>query len=167
MLIKLNWHEVQMAWDVGVNRAAHSLRMQLKDAHGWRPDPILDVGWQCISASSELAVAKALHLYWDGSVNTFNRPDLPNIEVKAQLHHMLDRYKKENFLIIRKNMPDEQRYVFVIVNSKTDYRVAGFMPGYAGKQDKYLTSRAGREQFYAIPVKDLYPIKDIESFPNA
>ena len=45
--------------------------------------------------------------------------------------------------------------------------VAGFMPGYAGKQDKYLTSRAGREQFYAVPVKDLYPIKDIESFPNA
>ena len=118
MLIKLKWHEVQMAWDVGVNRAAHSIRMELKDAHGWRPDPVSDIGWQCLSASSELAVAKALHLYWNGSVNTFSRPDLPNIEIKSQLHHVLDRNKQTNFLIVRKNMPDDQRYVLVVVHSK-------------------------------------------------
>ena len=48
MLIKLKWHEVQMAWDVGVNRAAHSIRMDLKDAHGWRPTPVEDIGLSLI-----------------------------------------------------------------------------------------------------------------------
>jgi len=167
MLIKLKWHEVQMAWDVGVNRAAHSIRMELKDAHGWRPDPVSDIGWQCLSASSELAVAKALHLYWNGSVNTFSRPDLPNIEIKSQLHHVLDRNKQTNFLIVRKNMPDDQRYVLVVVHSKTDYRIAGFIPGYKAKQEKYISQRVGREPFYQVPLGALYPIEQIESFPNA
>ena len=27
-------------------------------------------------------------------------------------------------------MPDDQRYVLVVVHSKTDYRIAGFIPGY-------------------------------------
>ena len=96
MLIKLKWHEVQMAWDVGVNRAAHSIRMDLKDAHGWRPDPVSDIGWQCLSASSELAVAKALHLYWNGSVNTFSRPDLPNIELHCQQFHTFTSAETSN-----------------------------------------------------------------------
>ena len=118
-------------------------------------------------ASSELAVAKALHLYWNGSVNTFSRPDLPNIEIKSQLHHVLDRNKQTNFLIVRKNMPDDQRYVLVVVHSKTDYRIAGFIPGYKAKQEKYISQRMGREPFYEVPLGALYPIEQIESFPNA
>ncbi len=167
MLIKLKWHEVQMAWDVGVNRAAHSIRMDLKDAHGWRPTPVEDIGWQCISASAECAVAKALHLYWNGSVNTFSRPDLPNIEIKAQMHHVLDRNKTTNFLIVRDNMPDEYRYVLVVVHSKTDYRIAGFIPGYEAKKEQFISRRANREPFYEVPLGKLHPIEMIESFPNA
>ena len=80
----------------------------------------------------------------------------------------LNEYNKINLNEMRrKNMPDDQRYVLVIVHSKTDYRIAGFIPGYKAKQEKYISQRMGREPFYEVPLGALYPIEQIESFPNA
>jgi len=155
MIADISWHEYQMAAQVGVSRKSQSISLGHKDRYGSVWNPINDIGWSVVSAVSELAVAKCLKMYWDGSVNTFSRPDLEGIEVKAQLHHSIDPHKTSNFLVVKPNADDELVHVLVLVHSNTRYEVVGFIKGKNAKIKQFERQVNNRPPFYAVPIDEL------------
>jgi hypothetical protein len=161
MIVNLEWYEYDMAASVGLNRKVQSLLNGHRDLHNVKFTPITDVGWSVVSAVAEYAAAKALNKSWDGAVNTFSRPDLPNIEIKSQQHHTIDEYKKRNFLFLRKDCDDDLNHLLVLIHSHLRYELAGYITGAEAKQEKFYYGVKGRPSGYGVPIDDLH--KDFES----
>ncbi|HWP39514.1 hypothetical protein [Fontivita pretiosa] len=148
--VTLQPYEIQMAAAVGVRRQIEALARGLPDHHGARHDS----GWQyhIEGACGELALAKFLNLYWDGSVNTFRRPDLGScIQVRTRTRHDYD-------LIIRDG--DDLRHLFVLVTgSCPHYAIRGYLPGQSvlGRSD-WRQSYGGREVAWFVPAAALRPV---------
>ena len=159
MIVELEWYEYKMAAQVGLDRKVQSILNGHKDRYGSVWTPISDVGWSVVSAVAECAVAKALGMYWDGSINTFSRPDLGDYEIKAQLHHKIDPNKHSNFLVIKPNAPDDLLHVLVLSHSNTRYEVVGFMKASDAKVARYERQVGTRPKFYGIPAEDLTDIR--------
>ena len=104
--IELTWYEAKLAAEVGINRCICSWGKNSKHAAGYKPKDLFDTNIK--AAASEMAVAKYLGIYWDGSVNTYKeQPDLaPDIEVRLSM-------MTPPCLIIRPNDKDGRRYVLV------------------------------------------------------
>ena len=83
--IELTWYEAKLATEVGVNRCLSSWAKGSEHAAGYKPKDLFDTNIK--AAASEMAVAKYLGIYWDGSVNTYkSQPDLaPDIEVRMSM----------------------------------------------------------------------------------
>lgn len=155
MIIELEWYEYKMAAQVGLDRKVQSILNGHKDRYGSVWTPISDVGWSVVSAVAECAVAKALGMYWDGSINTFSRPDLGDYEIKAQLHHTIDPNKHSNFLVIKPNSPNQLVHILVLVHSNTKYEVVGFRKAGDAKFEHYETQVGNRPMFYRVPADEL------------
>ena len=69
--IHLEWFEMYMGANVGIGRTIESMRNQLNDRK-WGKDT--DRRWELDiqAAMSEMAAAKALDIYWSGSINNFD-----------------------------------------------------------------------------------------------
>ena len=103
MEVTLTKSEASMASHVGWMRHLVSVLKGLEDKNG------CDGKWDrhIEGACGELAVAKALGIYWDGSVNTFHSAgDVGNIEVRTRSRHDYD-------LIVRPSDHLERRFVLV------------------------------------------------------
>lgn len=121
--VTLFWYEVEYAAMVGIKRQIRSRsskdhnKIQSKD-FGWHTD--------IESACAELAVAKALNLYWDGSINVSKRPDIPSgLQIR---HTSFD----SGHLIVRPGDPLEHRYILVTGTSPL-YCLRGWLWGYEVK----------------------------------
>lgn len=140
--VKLEWHEYAMAAEVGKLRQLSSIRQGLKHKYG-----MPGAGWteHIEGACGELAVAKVLGIYWDGSVNTFkNLADLRgNVEVRTRSRNDWD-------LIVR---PDDNDFsVYVLVTGMCpDYNVVGWIPGIDAKRQEWLQTHGGRSPAYFVP----------------
>ena len=155
MIVELEWYEYKMAAQVGLDRKVQSILNGHKDRYGSVWTPISDVGWSVVSAVAECAVAKALGMYWDGSINTFSRPDLGDYEIKAQLHHTIDPNKHSNFLVIKPNSPNHLVHILVLVHSNTKYEVVGFRRASDAKFERYEAQVGNRPMFYRVPADEL------------
>ena len=152
--VTLTGFELFQAAMVGAKRYIESLRMDLPQRPGFRPGEVnrMDVDFE--GACGELAVAKALGMYWGGTVNTFQSGgDLGNgIEVRTTRFHCL---------IIRPKDKDDVPYVLV-KGQAPHYEIAGWMLGRDGKQEKYLkTFDPEKPPAYFVPRKDLRPIEEL------
>lgn len=107
------------------------------------------------AACAELAVAKALNIYFKGAAPY--QVDLgANIEVRHSAEH-------GNRLIVREKDDTDSIYVFVTGNTPYMY-IRGWMPGVEAKQDKYYTSPNGKAAAWFVPQNDLnlFVAADIE-----
>jgi hypothetical protein len=161
MEVQLAWYEMDMAIMVANARTTRSWRDGRQHAAGYKPRDLFDVGVK--AAGAEIAVAKALNLYWDGSVDTFKtKADVGN---RTEVRMTSMRTPK---LIVRpKDMP-ERDYVLVQdcweVGSQPQYKILGWLPGFEAKQDKYLTDNGnGRPPAYMIPVEHLRTMEDYDA----
>lgn len=152
-VVKLEWFEVAAAVTVGVQRHLASLRRGSRDAHGWTGRD----GWgdHIEGACGERAAAKAMGLYWDGSVNVFERSDLVGrdgvgIQVKT-------RSKDEWDLIVRPGDSDAQRFVLVTGTVPT-YRVWGWILGRDAKRSQWAVDYGNRPTAYFVPKDALRPV---------
>ena len=110
MRVELKKYEVYMAAEVGIRRHLISMDSPVSNMVGNK-----NYNWKTHidAACAELSVAKALNIYWDGSVNKFKKdgPDLPpDIEVRTTEH-------ANGHLILRdgdKNFCNEWRFVLVV-----------------------------------------------------
>ena len=151
MTIKLAWFEMAVCASVGIRRRIEALRRGLKD----RPDFKRDFVWTADieGACGEMAAAKALGRYWDGSVNTFHRGDVGKLQVRTALIRPL--------LIVRKN--NNRADTFILVSGRVpNYEVIGWIRGKDAMQKKYLRKPdPTRPEVYAIPPEDLKPLEEL------
>jgi hypothetical protein len=144
--VVLNEHELDLAGGVGVRRQVSALAAGRKDRHGMKPED----GWKVHveGACGELAVAKYLGKYWDGSVDTFRRlPDLGNVEIRTRSKHYYE-------LIIRRDDDPEKFYVLV-TGIAPRYRVRGWIKGADARNSDWLRSHGNREEAWFVPTSQL------------
>ena len=154
-IIELTWYEAKLATEVGVNRCLSSWAKGSEHAAGYKPKDLFDTNIK--AAASEMAVAKYLGIYWDGSVNTYkSQPDLaPDIEVRMSM-------MVPPCLIIRPNDKEGMRYVLVknmwVHGRRPKFQILGFQRKELMK-DKWLTDFGQeRPECWAVPMKELLPI---------
>jgi hypothetical protein len=153
--VTLNWHEVMMASHVGLWRRVSAIKNGKRDLHGYEGagwDPNLE------GACGELAAAKALGLYWDGSINTWKQPDVGNLHVRTMGKHHYD-------LLIRPGDDDEG--LFVLVTGKCpEFRVHGWIRGRDAKNQDWIKNHGNRSPAYFVPQSMLAPLSDLEKGSN-
>ncbi len=159
--VTLTWYEAQMAVDCGVRRNMASWQRGDQHKAGYKPKDLFDVSIK--AAGAELAVAKLLGLYWDGSVDTFkSQSDIPDHDIEVRLSLTVPPH-----LIVRPHDPADRRYVLVksrwVHGEQPRYSILGWKWGYDAKQEKFLTDmNNGRPPAYFLPVKDLHPMSYME-----
>jgi hypothetical protein len=86
-IVKLTWFELKLAAEVGVLRNVESYKKGLPDKHYTAKE-----NWSThiLGASCELALAKILGIYWDGSVNVFKVPDVGPYHVRGTYQTQYD-----------------------------------------------------------------------------
>jgi hypothetical protein len=143
--MKLTESEVRMAVAVGVQRHIESLKKGLPDKHG-HSGPGWDLHIE--GACGELAVARFLGLYWDGSVNTFkDGGDVQQYQVRTSPQHT-------HRLIIRED-DDPDAIFFFVTGMCPRYKIRGWIRGRDAMRDKWLDDPHGREAAYFVPAKAL------------
>lgn len=150
MKITLSWHEVAMATEIGRMRQLSSLRHQRK---GFLPS---SVGWDthCEGACGELAVAKYLGIFWNGSVDTFKECDLPGLQVKTRTRHTYE---------LNINLDANPDEVFVLVTGACpEYVLRGWIIGREAMKPEYVldVGNYGKKAYF-VPQSILNPIETL------
>ena len=118
-----------MAANVGLARRLDSIHKSLnRYKHASKSEWSYDIDGAC----AELAVAKAMGVYWSGHVGSFKEPDVANIHVRSTAH-------KDGCLIIRDNDPEDYVYILVITECP-NYTIVGGISGKKAKQREKSTS---------------------------
>lgn len=141
MLVTLTWQEIRLAAEVGVTRRIVSMRDNRLNAAGYRGNEPWDV--DILGAMGEVAVAKALCLYWSPSVNTFKLPDVGDLHVRAT------RYGTGK-LIVRPNDPDGTYLLVIALLPK--FKIVGYCSAQYAKQDEFRSQPdSTRPSCWAVP----------------
>ena len=141
----LTWAEVHHAALVGVSRRLASMERGLNaNVHApGKSDWATDID----GASSELAVAKCLGMYWPASVNDYKSPDVGVLHVRST--------KAEGgHLIVRQNDVVSARYVLVR-NLCPVFFVMGSKLGSDAMVDRYWRDSGGGVGAWWVPASDL------------
>jgi hypothetical protein len=149
--VTLNSYEVGGGVRVGGSRHYHALKANKPDCHGFDGD-----GWgaHIEGALGEQAVAKALNIYWDGSVNTWKAEDLAGIQVRTRREHWHD-------LIVRPDDSDASAWVLV-TGKEGDYIVRGWIAGGEAKRQEWLKDHGQRPKAYFVPQSALRPLAELK-----
>src|SRR5690242_2973336 len=129
MKVTLDWSELELAAAVGLRRQISSMRDQREDKHGFSGP-----GWtiHIEGACGELAVAKALGRYWNGSVDTFKAPDLGCDVREAESLQIRTRSNAYYDLIVRPDDADQDVYILV-TGRAPEFEVHGWIRGREAK----------------------------------
>lgn len=151
MRTTLEWYEAAMASDVGRMRHLASIKAGRKDAYGFD-----GLGWSehIEGACGEMALAKCLGVYWDGSVDSFKANDLPGIQIKT-------RSRDDYELIVRPG--DSQDATYVLVTGKCpSYEIRGWIAGRDAMRQEWLRDYGGRPPAYFVPQDALESIATLK-----
>jgi hypothetical protein len=150
--VTLKWYEIKQAAEVGVMRRVASLKNNPETTDSVTLCP---TSWEtdCEGAIGELVVAKALNLYWAGSVNTGKAFDVADLQVRTTPRH-------SNRLIIRPKDIDDHKIIHV-TGQPPVYRVHGWLLVRDGKKESWLEAPNNRPPAYFIPNNFLRPIKEL------
>lgn len=152
MKVKLSWYEVAVCAGVGVRRKIESLRSRLKPLHKFSAHDGFELDVQ--GACGEMAAAKVLGLYWDGSVGTFKANDVAEWQVRTR---MSDNYSG---LALRSNDKDEHNTI-LLSGTVPEFTVIGWINNKEGKRlavRKVL--KRGRPPALVVPESCLKPLPD-------
>jgi hypothetical protein len=154
VLIKLTEQEALHAISVGGKRQWESIKKGLDDKHGFQGD-----GWEVHieGAMGELAVAKALNVYWDAGINTFKTPDIGPLYVRTRSQHHYD-------LLIREDDDNEAPWVLT-TGRRGQYQIHGWIRGKDAKNPLWAQTHGGRPRAYFVPKSALLPLFSLKLTP--
>lgn len=108
-----------------------------------------------LGALGEVALCKALGVYWTPTVNSFHSPDVLRLQIRTTNH-------PSGRLIVRSADADDEAFVLVCLVGTNEYQFPGWLMGFAAKQPKWFTdAKNGREPAYFVPRADLQPIAEL------
>jgi hypothetical protein len=151
-LVKLTSQEIGSGVRIGGLRHYFAIAQDKKDAYGYDGEH----GWQLNieGALGELAVAKFLNIYWDGSVNTWKANDLQGIQVRTRSKNYYD-------LIVRDNDNDDAIYILAIGKNGV-YNVMGWINGIDAKKEEWKQTYGDRPSAYFVPQSKLNDINTLK-----
>lgn len=149
MIIELSWSELMIAALVGVMRCVKSKYKGYENKHG-----LQGPGWNqdIQGACGELAVAKYLNVFWDGTMDSFTAgADVQGLQVRST--------DRDGRLIIRPTDPDDA--VFILARGgPLEWEIAGWILGRDGKQEEFCGDPTGnRPAAYFVPIHALRPME--------
>ena len=153
MLIELTAAEVLLAATVGLHRHVAAIRRGLPDRHGHD-----GAGWNLHieGACGEMAVAKALNVFWTGSINAFkNGGDVGHLQVRTRSRDFYD-------LPVRPD--DKQTDVFVLVTGLAPrFEIRGWILGAEARRDDWQQTYGDRPAAWFVPQSALNPIATLRA----
>ena len=148
--VVLTINEAKLAASVGMHRHMEAISHGLPDKHGFTAED----GWtiHIQGAAGEIAAAKALNRYWNGSVNTFKRGgDVGKLQVRT-------RSRMDYDLIVRPDDRDSDVFILVL-GGIPSFRVAGWILGSDAKCEAWLQTHGNRPAAYFVPQESLHRIR--------
>lgn len=118
-----------IASDVGARREANARVRGLKDSV--YKDDLASWGTHIEAAGAEMAVAKALGLYWDGSVNVGKREDLPRTGLEVRWNQNPERTSC-------KVKPTDTGIVIAVRGSSPAYELLGWIKAEEARRQEWL-----------------------------
>jgi hypothetical protein len=149
--VTLSSQELQQAALVGVMRHTESLRMGLKNLYAAAAGGAWEKNIE--GACGEMAVARALDLYWGYDVNTFKAGDIGTLQVRTASR---DDYG----LIVRPTDRPEDLFVLV-TGSNGVYVVRGWLSGRAARRDEWWRDPGGHGAAWFVPADRLHPMQTL------
>jgi hypothetical protein len=148
LLVELTPAELLLASTVGCMRQVANLRDGRRDAHGAQRES----GWQLHveGACGELAVAKALGLFWSGSIGNLRAADVGEVQVRT-------RSRDDYDLIVHPSDPDGAAFVLV-VGTAPRFKLVGWLPGREAKHQRHWLDPAGGRPAFFVKQSWLYPM---------
>lgn len=150
MEVELTPWEVAIAGFVGVLRQSESMRKKLRSK--MPPDNPFEI--HVNGAAGEMAVSKALNVYWGVPINQFKLPDIGDL-IQVRM-----RSKDDDALIVRPDDADDEAFVLV-TGKPPKMRVAGWCWGYEAKKKEYEANPGGRGMAYFVGQDRLRPITEL------
>lgn len=152
MKVTLTLSEVFQAATVGVMRRVCDLRDKRKGAHGIPPDaPVWE--YDVEGCCGEMAVAKALRVYWSGAHGKLRVPDV------GDRYQVRTRSKMSYDLVLYPEDDDHAIFILVLGRAPT-YEVAGWLVAADGKRPEYWKNPSGRPAFF-VPRGVLRPLAEL------
>jgi hypothetical protein len=151
--IRLSYSELLIGAVVGCLRQIEAVVRGRKDGSGFEGD-----GWgaHIEGALAEMAAAKALNLYWDAPVNTFNAPDRGDVGP----YEVRRRSQQDHDVLIRPRDADDKIHIAVF-GSAPRFRVAGWCYGREAKQPEWSQTHGGRDPAWFMPQARLHSLNDL------
>lgn len=149
MIVELTENELWRAAKIGCTRQIENLMLGRADTHA-----LTSAGWteHITGTIGELAAAKALNIIW--TPQTFSRRHDGDLgarhEVRTTLH-------PNGHLLLHPDDPDE-RYFYLVVGRPPTVRVAGWILGRAGKEQRWWDTKRTRAGAYMVPQSALRQI---------
>ena len=143
ILVKLTWPEMMTAYHIASQRRIMNMKKGLAGKYG-APEKDGSEELDIVSTRGEMAVAKALNLYWSGSVGDYGAVDVGGlVEVRT-------RTKSWHSLIIHPEDKDWAPYVLVDSSATPSFRLVGWVFGREGKKEEYWSdpAKTGRHAYF-------------------
>src|SRR5688572_3645476 len=136
------------AAQVGVMREVQNRRAGRVHAHGCGPDN----GWSqhIEGAAGELAVAKALGLFWSGAVGNLAADDVGPLQVRTTR-------VEAGCLIVHPSDPADRAFVLV-TGQAPDFMLRGWIMGRHAKRHKWWADPAGGRPAFFVPQRALQDV---------
>jgi hypothetical protein len=152
MEIQLTPAEMMLAAVAGVMRRLNNLTRRRTPGHGagyanaWQKD--------VEGALAEMAVAKALRLYWNGAIASGPLPaDVGAFQVRSTPH-------EQGHLLLHDTDADGDRFL-LLIGRDGRYRLAGWITGAQGKQDRFWREPEKGRACYCVPQEALLPLETL------
>jgi hypothetical protein len=152
--VKLDEHDERLAYFVGNTRHDEAVKQGRRDCHGLDTAEGKGRSMHILGACGELSLAKAMNVYWNGTVNTFKfGGDVGDVQVRTRSESWYD-------LLVRRDDKDEDRFVLVTGQFPV-FNIKGWLFGRDAKREEWFQAHGGREKAYFVPKADLRPMWEL------
>lgn len=158
MMIRLTLHNMLIAGYIALDRNAMNNKHQVENTYGAERINAEQLGIE--GCYGEMAVAKALGIYWDGALGDYKAKDVGPYQVRATRH-------ASGKLILHPRDEDDDIFILVVINKKPLIQIVGWIYASEGKQEKYWAdpTRKNRHAFF-VPQSDLHDMSTLPKGEN-
>ena len=154
MIVGLTYAELLVSYLVAGQRQTMNMKRSINAKHG-APEGAGGEELHILAAQGEMAVAKALNLFWSGTVGEYGAIDVGGaVEVRT-------RSQQWHELIIHEDDRDDVPFVLVLGGNAPLMFLAGWIWGREGKQPKFWKDPAKGRPAYFVPRSGLRPMADL------
>lgn len=151
MRVRLDWSEMEIAATVGKMRQMQALELNRAARYGASVENAWTLNME--GAAGEMAVAKALGIYWSGNIGNLGAADVGPMQVRTSS-------RSDGDLILHPRDRDDA--IFVLATGLApSFRIVGWLYAVTGKDDKYWRDPAGGRPAYFVPQRLLRPMYEI------